>query len=131
MTLDDVKRWVLERIEEHGPEFSFAPKQIVEAFSYTADATDFAMVPEALLHLIWEGKLVVTGPWRVRLPRPDEVKVKPPELVRLEAAREAVVRVARGYVRAPMWDGDLSAGLYQELEVVVQELEAAEEAMKP
>jgi hypothetical protein len=129
MTLDDVKRWVLERIEEHGPEFSFAPKQIVEAFSYTADATDFAMVPEALLHLIWEGKLVVTGPWRVRLPRPDEVKVKPPELVRLEAAREAVIEAAREMSR-DYRSGQPSCSLSW-IDMAIRELQAAEEAMKP
>jgi hypothetical protein len=111
MTTDDeritaVKDWILNCLTEHGTEVSFTPQQIFQSMYKTSlvespISSYVSKLPEALLSLIWEGRLVVTGPWRVRLPAPAEVKVKPPELARLEAAREAVLREARGWADVP------------------------------
>jgi hypothetical protein len=120
-----VKDWILNRLTEHGTEVSFTPQQIFQGMYKTSLAESpishyVSKLPEALLSLIWEGRLVVTGPWRVRLPAPAEVKVKPPELARLEAARADVVRKAKVVVHDG-WDER------DELMRAVHELEEAED----
>lgn len=115
----------MARIAEHGSEVTFAPSQILEALRRDEGTLACAMLPEAMLSLIWEGRLVVTGPWRVRLPARDEVKVKPPELVRLEEAREDVIREAKDWLNHGVGQpGD------DRLADALKLLEDAEEAVK-
>lgn len=102
MTDDErIRAWILERVAKHGPGVSFAPAQILDAIPYSEvdEITCVQSVQHAILHLIFEGELCVTGPWRVRLPYPAERRPKPPELVRLEEAREDVIREAREWMR--------------------------------
>lgn len=96
-----IRAWILSRVAKHGPGVSFAPAQILEALpnSEVSTIADVVDVKDAILHLIFEGELCVTGPWRVRLPYPAERRPKPLELVRLEEAREDVIREAREWMR--------------------------------